>query len=167
MATTRRRPASSTSTIPPPPPLLIAPRRPGFRYEAMDHGDVFYIRANSGGARDFQIVVAPRAAPEEGNWRPFVPCREGRLIEHATLFKDFLVLLAREDNVPRLIVHEFASGERARDRLRGADLFPAARDGLRVRLADVPLQLLLDGLAARRSTITTSRAASASCSRSR
>ena len=32
------------------PPRLIAPRRPGLRYEAMDHGDVFYIKTNSGGA---------------------------------------------------------------------------------------------------------------------
>ena len=94
-------------------PRLIAPRRPGFRYEAMDHGDVFYIRANSGGAADFQIVVAPREAPEEANWRPFVPHKPGRLIERATLFKDFLVLLAREDNVPHLVVHALADGERA------------------------------------------------------
>ena len=92
------------------PPRLIAPRRPGFRYEAMDHGDVFYIRANSGGAADFQIVVAPRAAPEEANWRPFVPHKPGRLIERATLFKDYLVLLAREDNVPHLVVHALADG---------------------------------------------------------
>jgi oligopeptidase B len=91
-------------------PRLIAPRRPGFRYEAMDHGDVFYIRANSGGAADFQIVVAPREAPEEANWRPFVPHKPGRLIERATLFKDFLVLLAREDNVPHLVVHALADG---------------------------------------------------------
>ena len=91
-------------------PRLIAPRRPGFRYEAMDHGDVFYIRANSGGAADFQIVVAPRDAPGEANWRPVVPHQPGRLIEHATLFKDFLVLLAREDNVPHLVVHALADG---------------------------------------------------------
>ena len=93
------------------PPLLIAPRRPGLRYEAMDHGDVFYIRTNNGGARDFQIVTAPREAPGEANWRPFVAHKDGRLIESAALFKNYLVLLAREDNKPRLVIHEFASGE--------------------------------------------------------
>jgi len=93
------------------PPLLIAPRRPGLRYEAMDHGDVFYIKTNSGGARDFRIVTAPREAPGEANWRPFVAHKDGRLIESAALFKDYLVLLAREDNVPRLMIHELASGE--------------------------------------------------------
>ena len=93
------------------PPLLIAPRRPGLRYEAMDHGDVFYIKTNSGGARDFRIVTAPREAPGEANWRPFVERQDGRLIESAALFRDYLVLLAREDNVPRLMIHELASGE--------------------------------------------------------
>ena len=101
---------SSILPIPPRRPRLIAPRRPGHRYEAMDHGDVFYIRTNSGGARDFRIVVAPRAAPEEANWRSFVPHQDGRLIEQATLFKTFLVVLAREDGAPRLFVHELASG---------------------------------------------------------
>jgi oligopeptidase B len=91
------------------PPLLIAPRRPGHRYEAMDHGDVFYIKTNSG-ARDFQIVTAPREAPGEANWRAFVEPKDGRLIESAALFKDYLVLLAREDNAPRLMIHELTSG---------------------------------------------------------
>ena len=75
----------------------------------MDHGDVFYIKTNSG-ARDFEIVVAPAEAPVEANWRAFLPAKDGRLIETAALFKDYLVLLAREENVPRLIVHELASG---------------------------------------------------------
>ena len=44
------------------PPRLVAPRRPGFRYEVMDHGDCFLIRTNVG-APDFKIVVAPRDAP--------------------------------------------------------------------------------------------------------
>jgi oligopeptidase B len=91
-------------------PRLIAPRRSGHRYEAMDHGDVFYIRTNSGGARDFRIVVAPRAAPQEANWWVLVPHQDGRLIEQATLFKTFLVVLAREDGAPRLFVHDLASG---------------------------------------------------------
>ena len=72
------------------PPRLIAPRRPGFRYEVMDHGDRFFIRTNAG-APDFKIVVAPREAPQEANWRDFVAERDGRFIADATLFKDQLV----------------------------------------------------------------------------
>jgi oligopeptidase B len=91
-------------------PLLIAPRRPGFRYTVMDHGDCFFIRANMG-APDFKIVVTPRDAPQEANWRDYIVQREGRLIADAALFKDYLVLLIRADSRPRLAVHDLKSGE--------------------------------------------------------
>jgi oligopeptidase B len=91
-------------------PRLIAPRRPGFRYEVMDHGDRFFIRTNAG-APDFKIVLAPRDAPQEANWRDVVPERDGRFIADATLFRDHLVLLMREMSRPRLVVHDLKSGE--------------------------------------------------------
>jgi oligopeptidase B len=91
-------------------PRLIAPRRGGFRYEAMDHGDCFFIRTNAG-APDFKIVVAPREAPHEANWRDFVAPRDGRFIVDATLFRDSLVLLMRENSRPRLAVYDLKSGE--------------------------------------------------------
>ncbi len=57
-------------------PRLVAPRRPGIRYEVMDHGDRFFIRTNAGAA-DFKVVIAPRDAPQEANWRDFVAERDG------------------------------------------------------------------------------------------
>jgi oligopeptidase B len=90
-------------------PLLIAPRRPGLLYDVMDHGDWFYIRANTQ-ARDFRVTVAPRDAPDEANWRDVVPHRDGRFIADATLFRNFLVVLAREESRPRLTVHDLESG---------------------------------------------------------
>jgi oligopeptidase B len=91
-------------------PLLIRPRRPGLLYDVMDHGDCFYIRANSQ-ARDFKVVVAPRDAPDEANWRDVVSHRDGRFIANATLFRNFLVVLAHEDSCPRMTVYDLASGE--------------------------------------------------------
>ncbi|MGC9956351.1 S9 family peptidase [Roseiarcus sp.] len=91
-------------------PRLVAPRRPGIRYEVMDHGDRFFIRTNAG-APDFKIVIAPREAPQEANWRDFVVERDGRFIADATLFKDQLVLLMREMSRPRLAVIDLISGE--------------------------------------------------------
>jgi oligopeptidase B len=91
-------------------PRLVAPRRPGFRYEVMDHGDRFFIRTNAD-APDFKIVVAPREAPQETNWRDFVAVRDGRFIADATLFNDQLVLLTREMSRPRLAVIDLKSGE--------------------------------------------------------
>ncbi|HEX9169659.1 MAG TPA: prolyl oligopeptidase family serine peptidase, partial [Roseiarcus sp.] len=92
------------------PPRLVAPRRLGIRYEVMDHGDRFFIRTNIG-APDFKIAVAPREAPQEAEWRDFVAERDGRFIADATLFRDHLVLLAREMSQPRLVVVELKSGE--------------------------------------------------------
>ncbi|MGO8800858.1 MAG: S9 family peptidase [Roseiarcus sp.] len=93
------------------PPRLIAARRPGLRYQVMDHGDLFYIRANANGAQDFQIVTAPKEAPGMDHWRVLVPHRPGRLIEATSLFKDFLARLEREDGVPRIVVRELSTGE--------------------------------------------------------
>ena len=92
------------------PPRLVAPRRSGLHYDVMDHGDRFFIRTNAG-APDFKIVVAPRDAPQEANWRDFVPKRDGRFIADATLFKNHLVLLMREMSRPHLVVFDLESGE--------------------------------------------------------
>ncbi len=91
-------------------PGLVAPRRPGFHYDVMDHGDRFYIRTNAG-APDFKIVVAPLDAPQEANWRDFISHHDGRLIADATLFARHLVMLMRENALPRLVVHDLSSGE--------------------------------------------------------
>jgi len=90
-------------------PRLIASRRPGFRYEVMDHGDRFFIRTNAG-APDFKIAVAPRETPQETNWRDFVAGRDGRFIADATLFKSHLLLLTREMSRPRLEVIDLRHG---------------------------------------------------------
>jgi oligopeptidase B len=91
------------------PLRLVAPRRPGFFYDVMDHGDGFYIRANAG-ARDFKIIVAPRNKPDESQWRDVVAPLDGRFIAAATLFRDYLVLVTREDARPRLSIIELISG---------------------------------------------------------
>jgi oligopeptidase B len=91
-------------------PQLIAPRRPGSFYDVMDHGDCFYIRTNAG-ARDFKIVVAPRDAPDEANWRDFVPHREGRFMAGATLFRSHLVILKREESCPLFTVYSLGDDE--------------------------------------------------------
>jgi oligopeptidase B len=92
------------------PPRLVAPRRLGLHYDVMDHGDRFFIRTNAG-APDFKIVVAPRDAPQETNWRDVLAERTGRFIADATLFNGCLVLLMREASRPRLVIIDLESGE--------------------------------------------------------
>ncbi len=92
------------------PPRIVAPRRARLHYDVMDHGDRFFIRTNAD-APDFKIVVAPRDAPQEPNWRDFINERYGRFIADATVFRDQLVLLMREMSRPHLVVFDLKSGE--------------------------------------------------------
>ncbi len=92
-------------------PRCIEPRRAGLRYDVMDHGDAFFIRANCNGADDFQILRAPIETPGMAHWRPFIAHKPGCLIESTALFKHYLARLEREDNIPRIVVHELATGE--------------------------------------------------------
>ncbi len=93
------------------PPRLVAPRRSGHFYDVLDAGDRFLIRTNRE-ARDFKIVEAPRDAPGEANWRDVVPHRDGCYLIDAVVLAGWLVLLAREDSRPRLIVVNLDGGAR-------------------------------------------------------
>ena len=92
-------------------PRVVEPRRAGLRYAVMDHGDELFIRANHGGAFDFQIARAPCDAPGMAHWTPFVAHQPGRLIEAAALFKHYLARLEREENLPRIVIRDLDSGE--------------------------------------------------------
>ena len=128
-------------------PRLVAPRRPGFRYDVLDHGDRFFIHTNAD-APDFKIVVTPRDAPQEANWRDFVPKRDGRFIADATLFKNHLVLLMREMSRPHLVVFDLESGESHEIAFDEETYFLRLEAGLRIRHLAHPLQLCLAGDAA-------------------
>ncbi len=89
---------------------LVAERRTGEEYH-LDHGDDrFFILTNAGGAEDFKIVTAPVATPGREHWTDLVAHKPGRLILHATAFKDFLVRLERENGLPRILIYHIASG---------------------------------------------------------
>ncbi len=92
-------------------PLLVAARRPGHFYDVHDHGERVFIRTNAG-ARDFRVVEAPRADPAEANWREVVPHHDGCYLIDAAALARTLVLLAREDSRPRLIVIDLATAAR-------------------------------------------------------
>jgi oligopeptidase B len=92
-------------------PRLVEARRAGLRYDVMDHGDELFIRANCGGAFDFQILRAPCETPGMAHWRPFIAHQGGRLIESASLFAHYLARLERWDNIPRIIIRDLDTGE--------------------------------------------------------
>jgi oligopeptidase B len=95
----------------PEAPLCIAPRITGFEYEIDHHADSFIIKTNADGAEDYKIVSAPVATPDVSHWVDLVAHRPGIFIVDYIVFADWLVLLERENALPRVVIRNFASGE--------------------------------------------------------
>jgi oligopeptidase B len=91
-------------------PRVVAPRRHGHEYAVDHHGDRLIVLTNSGGAEDFRICQAPLGNPDPAGWREIVAHRPGRLILDIVAYAGHLVRLEREDGLPRIVVHELASG---------------------------------------------------------
>ena len=96
------------------PARIVASRRPEFEYDVEHHGDRLIIRTNAGGAEDYKIVTAPLDAPSPENWVDLVPHRSGCLVLAVGVFKDWMIRLEREDGLPRIVIHEWATGEEHR-----------------------------------------------------
>ncbi|MCA0433458.1 MAG: S9 family peptidase [Proteobacteria bacterium] len=92
------------------PPRLVAPRVPGIEYDMEHHGDRFIIKTNIGGAEDYKLVTAPVSDPSPANWVDLVPHRPGIFIVGFAIFKDWLVILERENALPRIVVRNMTDG---------------------------------------------------------
>ena len=90
---------------------LVAPRRPGVEYSVDHHDDRLLILTNADDAEDFKIVSAPLHAPGHENWTDLIPHRAGVLIVGMQVLAKHLIRLERVDGLPRIVVHEFATGE--------------------------------------------------------
>ncbi|MEM7136814.1 MAG: S9 family peptidase [Myxococcota bacterium] len=88
---------------------LVAPREQGLEYDVSHRGSHFLIRANDTG-RNFRVVRAPIASPGRDSWEEIVPQRDGVMIESLDVFRDFFVLLEREQGLPYLRVELFSGG---------------------------------------------------------
>ena len=86
---------------------LILPREPGHEYYADHHGDMFYIRTNENGARNFKLVSAPASDPRRENWKEVIPHRAGVMLSGVELFKDFYVISERGNATPRLRLGDY------------------------------------------------------------
>jgi oligopeptidase B len=86
------------------PWTVLAPREKDHEYE-VDHGrDLFYIRTNGDGRRNFRLVVAPVADPRSGRWTEIIPHRDDVMLEDVDVFADHYVVHEREDGLVRLRV---------------------------------------------------------------
>ncbi len=89
---------------------IVAPRRQDHEYSVDDHGNEFFIRTNDKG-RNFRLVTAPISDPSEKNWKEVVPHRPDLMLADLEVFKDFYVLVERENGLPHFRVTEFANGQ--------------------------------------------------------
>lgn len=93
---------------------LIAAREKDHEYQ-VDHGrgpdgDVFYIRTNGGGRRNFRLVTAPVRDPAPARWREILPHRDDVMLEDVEAFARHYVVHEREDGLIRLRITDVASG---------------------------------------------------------
>ncbi len=88
---------------------LISAREVDHEYDVDHRGGLFYIRSNKG-CRNFRVVTAPMADPDQKNWKEMMPCRDDVMVEGLDLFASHAVLHEREDGLPRLRITDLASG---------------------------------------------------------
>ncbi len=89
---------------------LVAAREKDHEYDVDHHGELFYIRTNSGG-RNFRLVTAPVRDPRRENWKEILPHRAEVMLEGIELFKNYSVLLEREGGLPQLRITDLRTGE--------------------------------------------------------
>ncbi|MBR9824839.1 MAG: S9 family peptidase [Alphaproteobacteria bacterium] len=92
-------------------PQLISAREDNVEYYLTEATDRFYFRTNADGAVDFKLVSAPIDNPGRENWEDFLPHRPGVLLNGVMGFENWLVRSERENALPRIVVHEYATGE--------------------------------------------------------
>jgi oligopeptidase B len=89
---------------------LIAAREKESQYDVDHRGDLFYIRTNGGGCRNFRVVTAPVANPSRDSWKEIVPCREDVMVSAMEIFAGHAVYVEREGGVPRVAVTDLSTG---------------------------------------------------------
>ncbi len=92
-------------------PRLVAEALPDVYYSMEDQGDRFFILTNRDGATNFKICTAPLDDPRADNWQTWLAASETCLVEHMELFDGYLVRDETERALPRIVVHDLASGE--------------------------------------------------------
>ena len=85
---------------------VLYSREVGHEYSVEHREGLFYVRTNKG-AKNFRLVSAPVANPEEKNWKELLPHRPKVKLEGFDLFKSHAVFVERENALIRFVVHDF------------------------------------------------------------
>jgi oligopeptidase B len=92
-------------------PVLVASREPGVEYDVSHRAENLIILTNADGAKDFKLVLCDVATPGREHWRDFIAHRSGVLIVGFEVYENWLVRLERENALPRIVVHDLATGD--------------------------------------------------------
>ncbi|HKD90854.1 MAG TPA: S9 family peptidase, partial [Terriglobales bacterium] len=92
---------------------VIVPRQQDIEYYAghavIGGNDQFLIRTNDTG-RNFRLVSVLVSAPGKENWKEILPVRADLMLDNVEVFKDFYVLIERENGLPELTVVNIPTG---------------------------------------------------------
>jgi len=89
---------------------VLLPREQDHEYHVDHGGDLFYIRTNGGGRRNFRLVTAPVDDPRPGRFLELIPHRDDVMLEDVEVFASHHVVHERRDGLTRLRVTALADG---------------------------------------------------------
>ena len=92
--------------------LSLLGRTENVKYFAEHRGDRFYYVTNRDGAKNYKVASAPESGPAE--LTDVIPHNPAVKVEDFDLFAGHLVVLERENGLPHLRVHDFATGRSQR-----------------------------------------------------
>jgi oligopeptidase B len=91
-------------------PLLIAGRRANHEYDVEHHDDHLYIRTNDS-HKNFRVVRAPIANPQESNWETVIAGNDRDYLTGLDCFADFFVLEERIDGLDQIRIRDYDGNE--------------------------------------------------------
>jgi oligopeptidase B len=86
-------------------PVLMIPRKADRKYYAEHRGDRFYFMTNDAGI-NYRVVSAPVLSYGEKNWTEVVPYRKAVRVEAISLFKNHMVVRAREGGLSQIEIYD-------------------------------------------------------------
>jgi oligopeptidase B len=84
-------------------PRVVLPREAGHEYDVDHYRGLFYITTNKG-AKNFKVVTAPVAEPQERNWKVFIAHNPAIKINAVSFFANHIVVSEREGGLTELRV---------------------------------------------------------------
>jgi oligopeptidase B len=90
---------------------LFNPREKDHKYFVDHRGDLFYVRSNSGGAKNYRLLTVPDSDPQAKNWSELIAHRPEVKIDDFDLFANHMVLHELQGGSQTMRVYDFRTKE--------------------------------------------------------